>query len=59
MNVVALGPNAKGEKGWSFTAGGGSRVRDAAGGAAGAWPNVLVIGPKVNDVGGTRADVRM
>lgn len=51
MNVVVVGPNAE-AKGW-FTAG-RERVRDAGGDW---WPNVFLIGPNVNDVGGgTSAD---
>lgn len=46
MNVVVTGPNAKG-KGWIT----GERVRDA----GGDWPNVVVIGPKIQDGGGTAA----
>lgn len=54
MNVVVTGPNTKGE-GW-FTGGRGrGRGRDA----GCDLPNVVVIGPKINDGGGTGADARI
>lgn len=49
MNVVVMGPNAKG-KGW-FNEG---RVKDA----VDDWPNVVVIGSKINNGGGTGAEAR-